>query len=287
VELIYFSSTLYKVPQYGWLPLVFVACFITLMGTWYYGRKEAYQYEVNHKLSLDWLNNLGPKLDTRIPGVGLIYTELNQGVPAIFQHLIENSATHSTLVFVTVKRLPVPHVSQEERILLRRVGPPAHSMYKCAVRYGYKDPQDGAEFEELLMAAIIEFIRAEALGNLRANNNNNATNGLHVDDSVPLSGEIDRNPSFVTGGAALDRVAAKMVDDSVHDAVNHLNSSRRHGIVYILGHTELRASHDSNFFRKFIINVLYNFIRRNFRSSLHTLNIPHTRLLQVGMVHYI
>lgn len=78
VELIYFSSTLYKVPQYGWLPLVFVAGFITLMGTWYYGRKEAYQYEVNHKLSLDWFNNLGPKLDTRIPGVGLIYTELNQ-----------------------------------------------------------------------------------------------------------------------------------------------------------------------------------------------------------------
>lgn len=208
-------------------------------------------------------------------------------MPAIFQHLIENSATHSTLVFVTVKRLPVPHVSQEERILLRRVGPPAHSMYKCAVRYGYKDPQDGAEFEELLMAAITEFIRAEALGNLRANNNNNATNGLHVDDSVPLSGEIDHNPSYVTGGDVLDRVAAKMVDDSVHDAVNHLNSSRRHGIVYILGHTELRASPDSNFFRKFIINVLYNFIRRNFRSSLHTLNIPHTRLLQVGMVHYI
>ena len=211
-------------------------------------------------------------------------------MPAIFQHLIENSATHSTVVFVTVKRLPVPHVSQEERILLRRVGPPTHSMYKCAVRYGYKDPQDGAVFEELLMAAIIEFIRAEALGNLHANNNtnnNNATSGLRVDDTVPLSGEIDHNPSFVTGGAALDRVATKMVDDSVHDAVNHLNSSRRNGIVYILGHTELRASPDSNFFRKFLINVFYNFLRRNFRSSLHTLNIPHTRLLQVGMVHYI
>lgn len=190
-------------------------------------------------------------------------------------------------MFVTVKRLPVPHVSQEERILLRRVGPPTHAMYKCAVRYGYKDPQDGAEFEELLMAAIIEFIRAEALGNLRVNNNNNATSDLGVDHTVPLSGEIDHNPSFVTGGAALDRVAAKMLDDSVHDAVKHLNSSRRHGVVYILGHTELRASHDSNFFRKFLINVFYNFLRRNFRSSLHTLNIPHTRLLQVGMVHYI
>lgn len=210
-------------------------------------------------------------------------------MPAIFQHLVENSAIHSTLVFVTVKRLPVPHVSQEERILLRRVGPPTHSMYKCAVRYGYKDPQDGAEFEQLLMAAIVEFIRAEALGKLCANNShsNSAASGLSVDHTIPLSGEIDRNPSFVTGGAALHGEAAKMMEDSVHDAVNHLNSSRRKGVVYILGHTELRASPDSNFFRKFLINVFYNFLRRNFRSSLHTLNIPHTRLLQVGMVHYI
>ena len=79
VELIYFSSVLFKIPQYGWIPLAFVGIFTFIMYTWYYTRKEAFKFEVNNKLSMNWLLGLGSNLGiTRVPGVGLIYTELPQ-----------------------------------------------------------------------------------------------------------------------------------------------------------------------------------------------------------------
>lgn len=79
VEIVYFSSVLYKIPQYGWIPLAFVGAFSSIMYTWYYTRKEAFTFEVNNKLSMSWLLGLGSNLGiVRVPGIGLIYTELPQ-----------------------------------------------------------------------------------------------------------------------------------------------------------------------------------------------------------------
>lgn len=77
IELVYFSSVLYKIPQYGWIPLAFVGVFISIMYTWHYSRKEAFKFEVNNKLSMNWLLGLGSNLGIlRVPGIALIYTEL-------------------------------------------------------------------------------------------------------------------------------------------------------------------------------------------------------------------
>lgn len=79
IETVYFSSVLFKIPQYGWIPLAFVGVFIAIMYTWYYTRKEAFKFEVNNKLSMNWLLGLGSNLGiVRVPGIGLIYTELPQ-----------------------------------------------------------------------------------------------------------------------------------------------------------------------------------------------------------------
>jgi KUP system potassium uptake protein len=79
VEAVYLSSALFKIPQYGWIPLAFVGVFTTIMYTWYYTRKEAFKFEVNNKLSMNWLLGLGSNLGiVRVPGIGLIYTELPQ-----------------------------------------------------------------------------------------------------------------------------------------------------------------------------------------------------------------
>jgi KUP system potassium uptake protein len=274
IELLYFSSVLYKIPQYGWIPLAFVAVFSTIMYTWYYTRKEAFKYEVINKLSMNWLLGLGSNLGiVRVPGIALIYTELPQGVPEIFGHLINNlPAMHSTLVLVCVKHLPVPRVPHEERILLRRVGPPAYHMYRCAVRYGYNDSGDN-DFETLLMSSLEEFIRAEAAGALDLQLAANGSN----ENSV-LGG------SLVTGGA---NSITSEIDARAQGQIEHLRHARESGIVYVLGHTNLKCKETSSVLRKFVINDLYGFLRRNSRSSSDSLDVPHTNLLQVGMVRYI
>ena len=66
---------------------------------------------------------------------GLVYTELASGVPHIFSHFITNlPAIHSVVVFVCVKYLPVYTVPEDERFLVKRIGPQTFRMFRCIAR---------------------------------------------------------------------------------------------------------------------------------------------------------
>ncbi|KAL4185503.1 hypothetical protein AMTRI_Chr10g231000 [Amborella trichopoda] len=166
VELIYLSAVLTKIKEGGWLPLAFASCFLCIMYTWNYGSVLKYQSEVRDKISMDFMLDLGSTLGTvRVPGLGLLYNELVQGIPSIFgQFLVSLPAVHSTVIFVCIKYVPVPVVPQEERFLFRRVCPKDYHMFRCIARYGYKDvrKEDHLSFEQLLMESLEKFLRREA-----------------------------------------------------------------------------------------------------------------------------
>ena len=83
---------------------------------WQYGTKKRYEFEVHSKVSMAWILGLGPSLGlVRVPGIGLVYTELAREVPHILYHFITNvSEIHSIVVFVCVKYLPVRSVPEGE-----------------------------------------------------------------------------------------------------------------------------------------------------------------------------
>ena len=165
IEIVYLSAAFIKVPQGGWVPLALSCIFMVIMYVWHYGTCKKYNFDLHNKVSLKWLLGLGPSLGiVRVPGIGLIYSELATGVPSIFSHFVTNlPAFHNVLVFVCVKSVPVPYVSPEERFLIGRVCPRPYRMYRCIVRYGYKDIQrDDGDFENLLVQSIAEFIQMEA-----------------------------------------------------------------------------------------------------------------------------
>ncbi|XP_010496406.1 PREDICTED: potassium transporter 4 isoform X2 [Camelina sativa] len=165
IEGVYLSAALMKVPQGGWVPLVLAFILMIAMYVWHYGTRRKYSFDLHNKVSLKWLLGLGPSLGiVRVPGIGLVYSELATGVPAIFSHFVTNlPAFHKVVVFVCVKSVPVPHVSPEERYLIGRVCPKPYRMYRCVVRYGYKDIQrEDGDFENQLVQSIAEFIQMEA-----------------------------------------------------------------------------------------------------------------------------
>nr|CAB3473139.1 unnamed protein product [Digitaria exilis] len=164
VESVYLSAALMKVPQGGWLPLALSLVVVAVMYVWHYGTRRRHQFDVQNKVSLKWLHALGPSLGiVRVPGIGLIYSELATGVPAIFSHFVTNlPAFHQVLVFVCVKAVPIPHVRSYERHLIGRIGPREFRMYRCVVRHGYKDvPGDDQDFENDLVVRIAEFVHME------------------------------------------------------------------------------------------------------------------------------
>ncbi|XP_078440584.1 K+ uptake transporter 3 [Wolffia australiana] len=289
VEGLYLSSSVVKLPQGGWVPVALSLFFVSVMFVWHYGLRRRYQFDVQNKVPMKWILNLGPSLGiVRVPGIGLMYTELVSGVPAIFSHFVTNlPAFHQVLVFVCVKAVPVPHVPLEERYLVGRVGPRAFRMYRCIIRHGYKDlPREEDDFENQITLSIAEFIQME------------------VDAGSPVGEEDGRMAVIGPGGA---RLAVRPVEDGggrrrkvrfelpelpgedpqVREELEALVEAKHAGVAYVIGHSYVKARKNSSFLKKFAIDVAYSFLRKNCRGPAVALNIPHISLIEVGMVYYV
>ncbi|XP_066345921.1 probable potassium transporter 15 isoform X3 [Miscanthus floridulus] len=133
LELIFFSSALSSVGDGGWALLIFASVLLMIMFIWNYGSKLKYDSEVKQKLSKDLMRKLGPNLGTiRAPGLGLVYSDIVKGVPAIFGHFLTSlPAIHSIIVFVCIRNVPVPVVPQSERFLFQRVCSRGYHMFRC------------------------------------------------------------------------------------------------------------------------------------------------------------
>ncbi|KAI9110700.1 hypothetical protein K1719_018138 [Acacia pycnantha] len=220
VELLYFSASLTKFREGAWLPILLALFLMTIMLVWHYATIKKYEYDLHNKVSLEWLLALGPSLGiARVPGIGLVFTDLTSGIPANFSRFVTNlPAFHRILVFVCIKSVPVPHVPCAERYLVGRVGPANHRSYRCIVRYGYRDVhQDVDSFESELVQKLADFIRYDwyrsrtRVSNLSteddaSNSNESASHRLTVIGTIGSSGmpayEIEETlqPASVSAG---------------------------------------------------------------------------------------
>lgn len=172
VELLYFSASLTKFREGAWLPILLALFLMTIMFVWHYATIKKYEFDLHNKVSLEWLLALGPSLGiARVPGIGLVFTDLTSGIPANFSRFVTNlPAFHRIIVFVCIKSVPVPFVPPAERYLVGRVGPATHRSYRCIVRYGYRDVhQDVDSFESELVKKLADFIRYDWYRKQRGN----------------------------------------------------------------------------------------------------------------------
>ncbi|KAK9748710.1 hypothetical protein RND81_02G074900 [Saponaria officinalis] len=305
VELTYFSAVLFKIDQGGWVPLVIAAVFLTVMVVWHYGTVKRYEFEMHSKVSMAWIMGLGPSLGlVRVPGIGLVYTELASGVPSIFSHFITNlPAIHSVVIFVCVKYLPVYTVPEDERFLVKRIGPKNFHMFRCVARYGYKDlHRKDDDFEKKLFHNLFMFVRLESmmegctdseeysLGQQTAQSrdmlldNGNALSELNTlesgDSIVPVNTPLGRAGSMF-------RQSGQTSGQAEIDELEFLNSCREAGVVHILGNTVVRARTGSKLYKKVAVDYIYAFLRKICREHSVIFNVPHESLLNVGQVFYV
>ncbi|TYI38024.1 hypothetical protein ES332_A03G256300v1 [Gossypium tomentosum] len=270
VECTYFSAVLFKMDQGGWVPLVIASAFLLIMYVWHYGTVKRYELEMHGKVSMAWVLGLGPSLGlVRVPGTGLVYTELASGVPHIFSHFITNlPAIHSVLVFVCVKYLPVYTVPEEERFFVKRVGPKNFHMFRCIARYGYKDlHKKDDDFEKKLFDNLFLFVRLESMME-------------GCSDSEEYSCVNTAVVSYMNMGQ-ISRSQTEM------DELEFLNRCREAGVVHILGTTMVRARKDARFYKRIAIDYIYAFLRKICRENSAIFNVPRESLLNVGQIIYM
>jgi KUP system potassium uptake protein len=91
IEALYFSASLIKFLEGAWVPIVLSLFFMAIMCIWHYGTIKKYEFDVQNKVSINWLLQHGPNLGiVRVKGIGLIHTDLVSGIPAIFSHFVTN-----------------------------------------------------------------------------------------------------------------------------------------------------------------------------------------------------
>lgn len=324
IEGAYLSSSIMKVAQGGWAPLVLASVFMAIMYVWHYGTRLKYLFDMQNKVSMKWILTLGPSLGiVRVPGIGLIYTELVTGVPAIFSHFVTNlPAFHQVLVFVCVKSVPVPYVAPDERYLIGRIGPRAYRMYRCIVRYGYKDVhKDDYNFEDHLVMSIAEFIQMEAEESRSVSSCEGSPEGRMavIRASEMRSCLVVKDADGETAGGPVSSKSSKsetlqnlqslyeyespsqtrrkrvrfelpptpQMDSQVEEELSTLIDAKESGVAYVLGHSYIKARKNSPFAKKFCIDVAYSFLRKNCRGPSVALNIPHISLIEVGMIYHV
>ncbi|KAF8015070.1 hypothetical protein BT93_H0763 [Corymbia citriodora subsp. variegata] len=276
VELLYLSSVLYKFFRGGYLPLSFAAVLMTIMYVWNDVYRRKYYYELDHKMSLEKLREIAtdPAGLSRMPGLAVFYSELVQGIPPIFKHYVENvPAVHAVLIFVSIKSLPISKVPAEERFLFRRVEPKDLNVFRCVVRYGYTDSRNEHDepFERLLFQRLRDFVMEEHW-------------------TMTHQGK-DEDEQLVDG------LVKKEIDDEANDKWNHkaqeatereiavLDSAWRAGVVHLIGENEVVAGKGASFGKRVLIDYAYNFLKKNLRQSDKIFEIPHKRMLKVGMTY--
>ncbi|KAL3598905.1 hypothetical protein D5086_006823 [Populus alba] len=294
VEVTYFSALLFKINQGGWVPLVIAAVFLTIMCAWHYGTMKRYEFEVHSKVSMPWILGLGPSLGlVRVPGVGLVYTELASGVPHIFSHFFTNlPALHSVVVFVCMKYLPVHTVLEEERFLVRRIGSKDFHMFRCVARYGYKDlHKKDDDFENKLFDSLFRFVRLECMMegcsdldeySLDDELTRELRNGLSVYNGDELSSIVDETISSVGSTTVNSELQAnnaippsnQVISQITNGELQLLRNCRDSGVVHILGNTVVTARKDSSLWKKIAIDYVYALLRKLCRENTVVFNVP-------------
>ncbi|XP_065858722.1 potassium transporter 3 isoform X2 [Euphorbia lathyris] len=328
IEIIFLSSSCVRIPKGGWVALVLSAITVFIMFVWQYGSRKKYLYDLHNKMAMKWILTLGSDLGiVRVPGIGLIYTELASGVPASFSHFLTNlPAFYQIVVFVCHKIVPVPYVPEKERYLIGRIGPKSYRIYRCIVRNGYKDVQgkeNEYDVENALVMSIAEFIQmeAEGFGSVDGPLDNRMavvrTSEKFGKRFVVQESEGDETNSSWSASALVSssrstalqklrsiyqlespqlrnrkRIQLKLSDEDykdsqVKDELLELLEAKQAGVAYVIGHSYVKAKWNSPFLKRLLINIFYSFLRKNCRSPGVILDIPHISLIKVGMNYYI
>ncbi|XP_049343962.1 potassium transporter 5-like [Solanum verrucosum] len=273
IELIYLSSVLYKFTQGGYLPLAFAMFLMFIMYVWNYVYRKKYHFELEHKISpLKVKETVDETNSHRLPGLAIFYSELVHGIPPIFKHYVENvPALHSVLVFVSVKSLPISKVPVEERFLFRRVKPSDLYVFRCAVRYGYNDVRNEEEpFERLLVERLKEFIRDDSILSMNAAKSNRVSTEQSINVELESDCEIQ-----------------EVATCSMERDIQVVERAYSVGVVHLVGEQDVIASKGSNIVKRVVIDYAFNFLKRNLRQSSKIFDIPHKRMLKVGMIYEI
>ena len=143
VELLFLAANATKILYGAWVPLLIAVTVFTVLQTWQRGRAlvTAQRQQVEGSLR-EFVSNLhsGATPVQRVPGTAVFLNRGMETTPlALRANVKHNHMLHEHVVIVSIETQPVPHVFDDERILIDDLGFDDDGIFFVAARFGYKD----------------------------------------------------------------------------------------------------------------------------------------------------
>jgi KUP system potassium uptake protein len=140
VDVTFLSANLLKLPDGGYIPLLFGAACVVLMWTWIRGVNFVEGRIRRESIPLgDFAKSMSTSSATRVKGTAMYLTSSPSiAPPALLHNLKHNKVLHERNVILSVRTVPQPTVPEHERITLNRV---SEDFATLEVHYGFmEDP---------------------------------------------------------------------------------------------------------------------------------------------------
>ncbi|KAH6808462.1 high affinity K+ transporter 5 [Perilla frutescens var. frutescens] len=245
IELLYLSSVLYKFNQGGYLPLAFAMIMMMIMFIWNYVYRKKYYFELDHKIS--------PQIVREIV-VGTNSQRL-PGMAIFYSELVQGIPPIFKHYVGNVPALHSVVVFVSFKSLpIGKVPEEERFLFRQDVR-NEEDP-----FEQQLLERLKVFVREQ--GSIKAEKGVDKMQGSENEDEV---GNRD--------------------DGAVEAEIRDLDRAWWNGVVHMVGEQEVATAKGANIGKRLIIDYAYNFMKKNVRQSNVVFDIPHKRMIKVGMTY--
>ncbi|KAM6570705.1 hypothetical protein CsatB_018690 [Cannabis sativa] len=246
MEFMYLTSVLYKFDQGGYLPLAFATILVTIMFVWHNVYLRKYKYESNNKVSPQMVKDIMNNIRiTRMPGIALFYSELVQGIPPIFKHYVQNMPALHSTL-IFVSRKSLP---------ISKVSPEERFLFRRL------EPKE------------LNMFRCVARYGYRDSHK----------ESEPFEKMlVEKLKEFI-----MIKNSEGVISSDNEDEIERIDKAfNDHGVVHLMGESQVFAGEGANLGKKILIDYAYDFLVRNLRqSSNHSFDIPHKRMVKVGMTY--
>jgi len=156
LDLVFFSATLSKFFQGGWITIIIALIVLFIMLSWISGRERMLKARWNGSIKIkNFLSQIKKNPPKRVPGTAIFFVPNIEVVPmALINNLKHNQILHKRIVFMHLSSTNFPKLRDDERVIVKHY---SNNFYNIIVRYGFQEEPNIPRVLALIRATEFKF----------------------------------------------------------------------------------------------------------------------------------
>jgi len=156
LDLVFFSATLFKFFDGGWITIVIALAVFLMMLSWISGRERMLKARWDGSVKIEkFLSQIKKNPPKRIAGTAIFFVPNTEVVPmALLHNLKHNRVLHKRIVFMHLSFTNFPKLGDDERVIVKRY---SNNFYNIIVRYGFQEEPNIPRVLALIRATEFKF----------------------------------------------------------------------------------------------------------------------------------